>query len=657
MAGMLPPLDRGWKERPWAERNLFTVVFDIVDFATTLHRYTEFASDAWKLSGTPLGQRSECSATTLNDRSVKPSAQSTVDREPNDFMDRLGAVIDTRALPYGGKPHTRSDYDWRTHEYKPSPLPSLRTRQDFEQYFNTGVCHRALSSFAQMSVRQEPSCSMVEPCESFTSKTHNQVVNNAWKFAEGFKLGTEGLKPMIPWKEWISEGHPGDRNEQAGEATLRHDRLPDAKTYIRLLEVLTARSDASIECKLTYWAVAAAPPYTAISYTWGDPLEVSEIIVNAAKLEVRNNCVQVLRQANHHGSGYYWVDAICVNQLDDQEKSSQVQMMGAIFRKATAVLACVGVHSTADDSAYLCKFLRKHQRTLLDYAQFESIHKVESTLPWFARSAWWRIRHSLKVQTRVLRALFALISRPYFRRAWVAQELFVATEPVMYCDMDTCAVSSIAGLIIISSWNDEKWFSRFASKLHTSSEPGHSWLRERVFASSLRACENLNGLEETVSKLTHNATTVASLAHRNPDRYVDLTNALMNSAFTNAGDPRDKIYACLGMLEPNTRAMIVVDYSFTPFELATGFISVMMNCHERAYEESAWLNDRYMYLLGMTLKIEASDPALLAEIAARVEESPRSIHGHDVSRTPFLARIIDFQASGNVPILRAIDAQ
>nr|OQO32596.1 hypothetical protein B0A51_00160 [Rachicladosporium sp. CCFEE 5018] len=408
-------------------------------------------------------------------------------------------------------------------------------------------------------------------------------------------------------------------------STFRHDRLPDAKTHIRLLEVLTAGPHAGIECKLTDWAVAAAPPYTAISYTWGDPLEVSEIIVNAAKLEVRNNCVQVLRQANHHGPGYYWVDAICINQLDDQEKSSQVQMMAAIFRKATTVLACVGVHSTADDSAYLCKFLRKHQRTLLDYAQFESVHKIEFTLPWIARSIWWRLRHSLEVQSRVLRALFALISRPYFRRAWVAQEFFVATEPVMYCEMDTCAVSSIAGLIIVSSWNDEKWFSGFASKLHTSSGLGHSWLRQRVFTSSLKACENLNGLVESVSKLTHNATTVASLSHRNPDQYFDLTNALMNSAFTYAEDPRDKVYACLGMLEPNTRAMIVVDYSFTPFELATGFISVMMNCHERAYEEPAWLNDRYMCLLGMKLKIEASDPALLAEIAARVESPPRSV--------------------------------
>ncbi|OQN96257.1 hypothetical protein B0A48_17819 [Cryoendolithus antarcticus] len=399
---------------------------------------------------------------------------------------------------------------------------------------------------------------------------------------------------------------------------FRHDRLPDAKTHIRLLEVLTARSDAITECRLTYWAVAAAPPYIAISYTWGDPLEVSEIIVNAAKLEVRNNCVQVLRQANHHGPGYYWVDAICINQLDDQEKSSQVKMMGAIFRKATTVLACVGVHSTADDSIYLCKFLRKHERTLLDYAQFERIYDIKFTLPWIARSAWWRFRHSLKVQTRVLRALFALISRPYFRRAWVAQEIFGATEPVMYCDMDTCAVSSIAALIIISSWNDEKWFSRFAAKLHISSRPGHSWLRQRVFASSLEACEKLNGLEETVSKFTHNATTVASLAHRNPDRHFDLTTAMMDSMFTNAEDPRDKIYAMMGLLKPDTRAMIVVDYSYTAFELATGFISVILNCRERGFEEPAWLNDRYMYILGLTLKIEASDPALLAEIAGRV---------------------------------------
>lgn len=67
---------------------------------------------------------------------------------------------------------------------------------------------------------------------------------------------------------------------------FRHDPLPDSATHIRLLEVLDTShhpndddddddkdddDHASVRCRLTAWPVDSAPPYHAISYTWGDP--------------------------------------------------------------------------------------------------------------------------------------------------------------------------------------------------------------------------------------------------------------------------------------------------------------------------------------------------------------------------------------------------
>lgn len=102
--------------------------------------------------------------------------------------------------------------------------------------------------------------------------------------------------------------------------TFRHQPLPGHK-YIRLIEVLGINEE-EVRCRLTCWPVRNAPEYDAISYTWGDPTLLESIIIDDRRLEVTQNCELVLKQAWWHGgSRYHWVDAICIDQSDDAEKS------------------------------------------------------------------------------------------------------------------------------------------------------------------------------------------------------------------------------------------------------------------------------------------------------------------------------------------------
>lgn len=86
--------------------------------------------------------------------------------------------------------------------------------------------------------------------------------------------------------------------------------------------------------------VDSAPPYHAISYTWGDPGLTARVTVKGRRMEVRQNCEYVLRQACWHGGGggggstsrSYWVDAICIDQGNLEEKGRQVAMMGGIYQ-------------------------------------------------------------------------------------------------------------------------------------------------------------------------------------------------------------------------------------------------------------------------------------------------------------------------------------
>jgi hypothetical protein len=130
-----------------------------------------------------------------------------------------------------------------------------------------------------------------------------------------------------------------------------YEPLPDPRTHLRLLRILKGSFDRPIVCELSCWAIDRAPPYIAVSYTWGEAGSVSVIAINGKSMTIRKNCEYVLQQqASVRGSAqcYFWVDAICINQRGVQEKNHQVALMGKIYKTATDVYACVGPH--ADDS-------------------------------------------------------------------------------------------------------------------------------------------------------------------------------------------------------------------------------------------------------------------------------------------------------------------
>ncbi|ROV94094.1 hypothetical protein VMCG_08242 [Cytospora schulzeri] len=168
----------------------------------------------------------------------------------------------------------------------------------------------------------------------------------------------------------MAEGEPENSpNHQIFRTTAAHDNdgvdfrhqpLPD-KDHIRLIEVLDINDDG-VRCQLTCWPINNAPQYDAISYAWGDPNLRTLITINDRRLAVTQNCEYVLRQARWHGmSRYHWVDAICIDQKNNSEKTEQVSRMADIYRDAQRVLACVGTHD--DSSRLLFSFLRSDANT------------------------------------------------------------------------------------------------------------------------------------------------------------------------------------------------------------------------------------------------------------------------------------------------------
>lgn len=93
---------------------------------------------------------------------------------------------------------------------------------------------------------------------------------------------------------------------------------------IRLLVLLPGRWTDPIACDL--WTSVLDVPYSALSYVWGSFQNSRRISLNGkAGFVVTRNLYAALRRLRQHGVFSIWVDAICINQANNAEKSAQVQ--------------------------------------------------------------------------------------------------------------------------------------------------------------------------------------------------------------------------------------------------------------------------------------------------------------------------------------------
>lgn len=138
--------------------------------------------------------------------------------------------------------------------------------------------------------------------------------------------------------------------------------LQDVGKQIRLLRIHPSAEGDEIRCSLSVHNLGEVNnQYIAISYAWGEPGRERAIHVNGAAFLVRYNCWYALWQMrnryhskkrdwhalweminNYFSKRYYWIDSICINQCDHEEKTKQIPIMSEIYSQAKSVAACIG---------------------------------------------------------------------------------------------------------------------------------------------------------------------------------------------------------------------------------------------------------------------------------------------------------------------------
>jgi hypothetical protein len=181
--------------------------------------------------------------------------------------------------------------------------------------------------------------------------------------------------------------------------------FPLSDDNIRLLCLLPNASEAEpLQCKLLDYNLqdpsGRTHLYDALSYVWGDPNDTQPIYIvenklqGKEKLQVTANLYAALSHLrNFFFQRIIWVDAICIDQGNSEEREQQILLMAKIYSQAIRVLVWLGEKTEDTDGA-------------LEYIRLAANKELTAS----------------SEKERNHQAVLALLERPWFQRIWVREQ-------------------------------------------------------------------------------------------------------------------------------------------------------------------------------------------------------------------------------------------
>jgi hypothetical protein len=118
---------------------------------------------------------------------------------------------------------------------------------------------------------------------------------------------------------------------------------------VRLCVMLPGERDDPLRREIIHVNLNDHPEYEAVSYTWatekGDASFCRSIqCASGGYIAMTANCDAVVRQLRSHGPRRrLWIDAICIDQPNIDERSHQVGLRDQIYSQARGVRICLQV--------------------------------------------------------------------------------------------------------------------------------------------------------------------------------------------------------------------------------------------------------------------------------------------------------------------------
>ena len=334
-----------------------------------------------------------------------------------------------------------------------------------------------------------------------------------------------------------------------------------------------------IECQLEYALLEDAPEFAALSYVWGDPNDTIEITLNGAEFPVTRNLYKALtfltRVHNDGEKMRYWIDAMCINQNDVQERSGQVLRMRDIYGSAKLVFAFLG-----DLGSQLIPFI--NMIPTLGNQMFANLEKRLDLLDDYSL-LYERGENYLALYEVVT----GILMTPWFGRAWVVQEAVTPLiSPFLILGHQILRLEDLA--IVETALN----LPQMRSKLPLGPA---SIIRKRLARNLVKLRDLYHPDPKDVPssfQITSIDSATLKLSH--------LLKAV--AAQKQATDPRDKIFSFIGLvpqmdysgsLRPDyTSSCSKVYHQYTQFILETiGDLDILLTKKHHVPGVPSWVSD------------------------------------------------------------------
>lgn len=460
-------------------------------------------------------------------------------------------------------------------------------------------CNYFLETMDSSSSTHSSSSTEIIPNHSLTFKTSYRARSlrrklTPFKITKGrrrctgiarLRRGRRSFVSRVP-KRRRSSNAPDDGWSDTSEPTigivpLDHEavhgsRLDSSTLEIRLLHILPRQShqgvdplssqdgDETVHCIMSRTSLSGSdqtdqppPEFNALSYVWGNPNDKTNIVINSKPVAVTCNLESALRHLRdwhiEETEGLpIWVDAVCINQDDTEERGKQVEIMGDIYRRASRVFSWLG-EGNRDSDMFIPVIRRGLTEQLEDYLSGD--HEPTQV----SGNTWEPTPEGLRRQLYGF-VFIDLCNREYWYRLWILQEIVLARlSPTLL--VGTCSLSY-----------DE--FSNASRRAHSLvygtysylGWPDNSFLDGELQADAHR--ENLPYLNQGVRRYsgpTKNLDKIREdLGARGHVHVADVFWRQRLMTKWRASDPHDYVYALRGMLDAEAQSLIPVDYSVDP---------------------------------------------------------------------------------------------
>lgn len=261
--------------------------------------------------------------------------------------------------------------------------------------------------------------------------------------------------------------------------------------------------------------------YACVSYCWGKNENFRWLSCDGQRFRITAVVDTMLRYLRKPvRSRNLWIDAICINQNDENEKAKQVASMGRIYHTANKVHVWLGPETGTDGVSSVFAYLKQ---CVLNPEEFPG---------------------TAGIPTNMAFRLSTFFSKPWFTRRWVLQEVALAHAVSVHCGFQQL------------SWN---WFQPGVAKLWDFAKRPMS--HGVLSPEATQALENIFTLQDLRMEKVILQKKTRDVEVSEPYVWMEtLLRFLWTYHTTLCFDERDRFFALFGILKNKIGANLPLSY-------------------------------------------------------------------------------------------------